>query len=124
MAALGCATFFGVLGSGWLKCPFNALFHFPCPGCGSSRSGRALLDLDFHEALRTNPIAPLAIALMLATAARLVFVVWRDGSLRKLGEGRVGEAMTYALSRLAILSVVVWALRALGLFGGLVDQNV
>jgi hypothetical protein len=82
------------------------------------------MHFDIHEALRTNPLAPLAIVVMVATAARLVYVVWRDGSLRKLGEVRAGEAMMYGLSRLALLSVALWALRALGLFGGLVDQNV
>jgi hypothetical protein len=118
------AAFFALIGSGVLKCPFNALFHFPCPACGSSRAAHALMDLDFHEAMRTNPLAPLAIVLMLATAARAVFVAYRDGSLKKLGDGRIGEALVYSLSRLALLSVALWALRALGLFGGLVDQNV
>jgi hypothetical protein len=84
----------------------------------------ALLDLDVHEALRTNPLAPLAVVAMLAIAARAAFVLYRDGTLRRLGEGRIGEVMTYALSRLALLSVALWALRALGLFGGLPDQNV
>jgi hypothetical protein len=124
LALVVSVAFFALLGSGLIKCPFNALFHFPCPACGSSRAAHALLDLDIHEALRTNPLAPFAIVLMLATAARVVFVAYRDGSLKKLGEGRIGEVLVYSLSRLALLSVALWALRAIGLFGGLVDQNV
>ena len=116
--------FFGVLGSGIVKCPMYALFHVPCPGCGSSRAGHALLAMHPLEALRNNPIAPFAIALMLAMAARAVWVVYRDGSLRALGDGRVGTFLTTALTRTVLLAVLVWLLRLWGLFGGLPDQGV
>ncbi len=122
--AAGVLLFFGVLGSGLVKCPMYGLFHVPCPGCGSSRAGRALLALDPVEVLRNNPIAPLAIALMLGMGARAVWVVYRDGSLRHLGDGRVGTFLTSALTRTVLLAVVVWLLRLWGLFGGLPDQGV
>lgn len=124
LTAAGVAAFFGVLGSGQIHCPMWALLHVPCPGCGSSRAGRALLALDPVEALRTNPIAPFAIGLMLATGLRMVWVVYRDGTLRRLGEGRAGELLTSALTRMVVLAIVVWLLRMWGLFGGLPDQGV
>jgi hypothetical protein len=124
MAALGIAAFFGVLGSGAIKCPMNTLLHVPCPGCGTSRAGHALLALDPVEALRNNPVAPLAIALMLAMGLRAVWVVYQDGGLRRLGEGQFGTLLTSALLRTVLLAVLVWLLRLAGLFGGLPDQNV
>ena len=123
-AATGVLLFFGVLGAGIVRCPMYALFRVPCPGCGSSRAGHALLALDPLEALRNNPIAPVAIALMLAMGARAVWVVYRDGSLRHLGDGRGGTFLTSALTRTVLLAVVVWVLRLCGLFGGLPDQGV
>ncbi len=122
--AMGVAALFGVLGSGLIRCPMNAWLHVPCPGCGSSRAGRALLDLNPLEALRNNPIAPLAIALMLAMGARAIWVVYRDGSLQGLGHGRIGTLLTSALTRTVVLAVLVWLLRLWGLFGGLPDQGV
>jgi len=118
------ASFFTVLGSGVIRCPMWTLFHVPCPGCGSSRAGHALLALDPLEALRTNPIAPFAIGLMLAMGLRAVWVVHRDGSLKQLGDGRVGTFLTSALTRTVLLAVAVWVLRLIGLFGGLPDQGV
>ena len=99
-------------------------FHVPCPGCGTTRAAYALLDLDPVEALRTNPVAPLAIALMAAMGARAVWVVWQDGTLQRLGQGRAGELLTSALTRTVLLAVLVWLLRLAGLFGGLPDQGV
>ena len=117
-------TFFGALASGHIKCPMNALFHVPCPGCGSSRAMHALLDLDVHEALRTNPLAPIAVVAMLVVAARAAWLELKDGSLKRLGEGRFGAFLMSVLVRLVALAIFVWFLRALGLFGGLPDQNV
>lgn len=83
-----------------------------------------MLALDPLEALRTNPIAPFAIGLMLAMGLRAVWVVHRDGSLKQLGDGRVGTFLTSALTRTVLLAVAVWVLRLIGLFGGLPDQGV
>jgi hypothetical protein len=122
--AAGVAAFFTVLGSGVIRCPMWTMFHVPCPGCGSSRAGHALLAFEPLEALRTNPIVPFVIALMLAMGLRAVWVVYRDGSLRNLGDGRLGTFLTSALTRTVVLAVVVWVLRLWGLFGGLPDQGV
>lgn len=35
-------------------CPIYAIYHFPCPGCGLTRSGLAILRLNFPEAIKYN----------------------------------------------------------------------
>lgn len=36
-------------------CPFRALLHIPCPGCGLTRSCVCILSLRFVDAFRWNP---------------------------------------------------------------------
>lgn len=36
------------------KCPFNYYLHIKCPGCGLTRSFRAILSLDFISAIKYN----------------------------------------------------------------------
>ena len=42
-----------------LPCPLHAATGIPCPGCGLSRAGAALLRGDVAEALRMHAFAPL-----------------------------------------------------------------
>lgn len=41
-------------------CPLRTLTTIPCPSCGSTRAGLALLHADVAGALRLNPLAALA----------------------------------------------------------------
>lgn len=54
------------------KCPVYYLFHFPCPGCGVTRSYKALLSLDFAKAFEYNPMFWTAAPIILYTAHRKV----------------------------------------------------
>ena len=38
-------------------CPFYAIFHFPCPGCGLTRASLLILTGRFSESLSYNPTA-------------------------------------------------------------------
>ena len=38
-------------------CPFKAITHIPCPGCGGTRAVALLLEGQFFEALVTNPLS-------------------------------------------------------------------
>lgn len=39
-----------------IPCVFNKLFNIYCPGCGTTRMIRSLLELDFYQAFRYNPL--------------------------------------------------------------------
>ena len=41
------------------QCPFHALLHLQCPGCGTTRALAALLHGHFAEALRLNALTTL-----------------------------------------------------------------
>ena len=36
------------------NCPFYAFFHFPCPGCGLTRSFLSLITFNFHDVFKYN----------------------------------------------------------------------
>lgn len=112
-AALG-----GVLGSGVIRCPFAALTHHPCPGCGSTRAVVALLSLHFGEAFRLNPCAPFVAAAAGALLLEGLFRVVRDGHARDLAVRGVGQWALRVLVVATVLELPVWALRFFGLFGG------
>lgn len=107
-----------VLLSGVINCPLAAIFHVPCPACGSTRAARAILAFDAVGALRANPVAPLAVALFFALGVRAVWLVFRDGSLRALGEGPVARLLVRLLLIAVALEIIVWAARFFGFLGG------
>lgn len=51
-------------------CLINNLFHFPCPGCGMTRSFILLLKGHFIEALKYNFILPIVLVIYVA------IIVW------------------------------------------------
>ena len=50
-------------------CPFRAIFKIWCPGCGGTRMVFSILDCDFYQAFRYNPL--LFILLLLG----IIFVI-------------------------------------------------
>ncbi len=101
-----------------LRCPFAETFHVPCPGCGSTRAVRALVRLDFASAAHFNPVAPFVFGLIGLIGARAIFLLAREGSTQRLGEGPFGKYIFSGLFVAVAVEIVVWALRVLGLFGG------
>ena len=65
-----------------LPCVFNIITGLQCPGCGVSRMCLALLRLDFQTAFRENAAILCLLPLMVATAARLIYVYIRYGRVR------------------------------------------
>jgi uncharacterized membrane protein len=67
-------------------CPFYALTHLYCPGCGSGRAATALIHLQFGKALRSNtlfvlyilPCAYYACKQYLRFVFRKDLLPWRD----------------------------------------------
>ena len=63
-----CVSVFALAaGFAWLhfgipmpKCPFHKVTGWPCPGCGTTRCARQLLQCHWVAAFRLNPLAVLA----------------------------------------------------------------
>ena len=68
VGGIGYALFFKFTNIG-LPCPIHELFHVNCPGCGISRMFMSILELNFYQAFRYNPLLfilfPFAIVLMI-----------------------------------------------------------
>jgi hypothetical protein len=107
-----------LLGSGLIRCPFAALTHMPCPGCGSTRAVLALLHLHFGEALRFNPSAPLMALCVGVLTIEGLWMVVRDGHARDLAVSGVGRWAVRGIVVAVALQLPIWALRFFGLFGG------
>jgi hypothetical protein len=119
IAALGV-----LLASGVVRCPFAALTHQPCPGCGTTRAVRALLSLGvfsrgaWASVVRFNPVAPFVVLSIAVIVVEGLWLVVREGHAKNLG---LRTATTWAMRALAVavvLEVPIWALRFFGLFGG------
>ena len=98
-------------------CPFAAVTHHPCPGCGLTRATLALLQGHVSESLHFHPlvipIAPLTIAAVAMAALRYV----RVGQFESYDETR-SRPTTAVVVVLGVLSFAVWIARFFGAFGG------
>lgn len=107
-----------VVATGHAPCAFAWLTGLPCPSCGSGRSVRAFLHGDWATAWQVNPLGIPAAALLGLAALGAVATSWRSGSLTGFGTGRRGRFLAYAASALAVLEVMLWVLRFMGMLGG------
>ena len=83
LLAVGAAyTLFVKLTGLGVPCPFNRATGLKCPGCGVSRMFLALFRFDLAGAFRANGAILCLFPLMLATAARLIYVYIRRGTVR------------------------------------------
>ncbi|HEY3496341.1 MAG TPA: DUF2752 domain-containing protein [Polyangiaceae bacterium] len=100
-------------------CPTALFFGIPCPGCGLTRAGLALLSGDVSRALHFHPLSPLLIPLFVGAMLKAAVDYVRGPSVeqreRSFWMSRGG--LTVA-SLLLALVLGVWALRFAGLFGG------
>jgi hypothetical protein len=97
-------------------CLTAALLHLPCPGCGLTRAGLALLHGDVARATAFHPLAivlvPLTAVLLATETARYV----RTGNApRSTRLPRWADALAAAL---VAMLIVVWVARFFGYFGG------
>jgi hypothetical protein len=101
--------------SGVILCPFRALTHHPCPGCGMTRAFCALAHGEFWRAVTLNPFSPLLFLAALVAWARAAAAVFRLGRLRRALD-RLPRLTASASWALLALVAAWWAVRlALGL---------
>jgi len=103
---------------GVARCPSARWLGIPCPGCGMQRAAHLFLHGDFAASLAMNPLTiPIALS-ALAVAAATVGVTLKRGTPISLLEHRAARLALIAFVAFEALSVVVWALRFVGFFGG------
>ena len=115
---LGLGAVALLLGSVHVPCGFARMFHMPCPGCGSTRAMLALASGDLHALVRYNPFAPFMTALVVLLAVQAVMSVLSTGTLREVGQGRIGTVVSRGMVLVAALEVLVWIARFGGFLGG------
>jgi hypothetical protein len=103
---------------GVARCPSALLFHRACPGCGMTRAVKLALHGDVLASLRMHPVAlPVALATVTIAVASVLEIL-RRGTVERLWQARAGKALVGMFLASQGASIVVWALRLVGLFGG------
>lgn len=98
---------------GFILCPFRALTHYPCPGCGMTRAFCALAHLEFWRAVRFNVFSPLLFLAALVAWASAAATVFRLERLRLWLAG--WPRPTPSAIKLMLAIVVIWWLARLAL---------
>lgn len=91
-------------------CPFRALTHYPCPGCGMTRAFCALAHLEIWRAIKFNALSPLLFLAALVAWARAAAVVFRVERVR-LFFARLPRPTPFAGKLMLALVMVWWAAR-------------
>ncbi len=105
-------------------CPFANLTGHPCPGCGMTRAGLALLHLDMAHAVALHPLSVVCVPIvaLVAVDAATRYVLgqsprWSQWLLRPF----TGPGSNWLWAMLAAALLSVWVARFAGAFGGPVD---
>ncbi len=64
-----------------LPCPFKALLHIDCPGCGMQRSFICLLQGDLHSSLQYHPATIPMLVLVIFAGLHLYFKFRRGAAI-------------------------------------------
>jgi Protein of unknown function (DUF2752) len=104
--------------TGTAFCPVARFFHVACPGCGMTRALAAMARGDVAGSLRLHALAVPTLGAEVLFAAVTVLATFTLGAPWELVRARWGRASLVLVGAVFALDVVLWALRALGAFGG------
>ncbi len=96
------------------RCPFAALTHHPCPGCGLTRATISLLRGDLRASFHHHPLGIVVAPILAFVGARETIAFVRDERSTLLAtrtQQRVAAMLIVAL-------LCVWIARSLGALGG------
>ena len=86
-----------------VPCPIHAVTGLLCPGCGISRMFVSLFRLDFKSAFSYNAAVLCLLPLMIAVAARYVFVYIKYG---KRKDRFADSAVYFMIAALLVFGIV------------------
>ena len=90
-----------VLGKINVECLFKKMFHISCPGCGLTRSFRAILNLDFVSAFKYNILGiPLFILCIIYIILLIIDVI--------IGSDKGNKLVLYIFSKYYILIICLF----------------
>lgn len=98
-------------------CPFAIVTRHPCPGCGLTRAGVALLQGHLHDAMHLHPLV--------IPIVPIVGLVVLQGTYNYVRHGRwytfafvQSRTITIGTIILGVALIAVWIARFFGAFGG------
>lgn len=100
-------------------CPSRSLFGVPCPGCGLTRATLAMLVLDWPRMVAMHPLAPIVTPVVVWWIASAALTSAGLESARSWDPGRIIPRRGWFALGAALVGL--FALRAMGLLGGLPD---
>ena len=95
---------------GFVLCPFRALTHYPCPGCGMMRAFCALAHFEFWRAVKFNALSPLLFFAALLAWANAAATVFRVERVRRL-LARLPRPTPAAVKLMLAFVMLWWAAR-------------
>jgi hypothetical protein len=96
-------------------CPFRALTHYPCPGCGMTRAFCALAHFELWRAVRFNALSPLLFLSALLAWASAAATLLRTERVRFL-LARLPRPTPLATRIMLAFVMLWWATRLAGGF--------
>lgn len=75
-----CAVFIGYKTGYGIPCPFYAITHLQCPGCGGFRMLLSLLRLDFKSAFYYNALLLISLPLLIVIIIRVIAQYIKTGN--------------------------------------------
>lgn len=95
---------------GLVLCPFRALTHYPCPGCGMTRAFCALAHLEIWRAVKFNALSPFLFLAAIGWWARAAANVFRVERVR-LFFASLPRPSPVAVRLMLSLVMIWWAAR-------------
>ena len=102
-----------------IKCPIHSILHIYCPGCGLTRMIKSILELNFYQAFRYNPLlfilSPFILFLIIDN-----YINWLKSSKNSLYK-RINSKVW---SILLIIVLVYFVLRNIPMFKYLIPTTI
>jgi hypothetical protein len=100
----------------FILCPFRALTHYPCPGCGMTRAFCALAHGEFLRAVKFNALSPLLFLVALTAWAYSAGTVLRIERMRSFFARPNLQPSPFAAKLMLALALSWWVIRVAGNF--------